>query len=37
MIMSQDQNAGWSHSKENDNSSFERVQAFKYLETILTN
>jgi len=36
MIMSQDQNAGRSHSIKIDNSSFERVEEFKYLGTILT-
>jgi hypothetical protein len=30
-IMSRDQNAGRSHSMENDNSSFERVEEFKHL------
>jgi len=37
MIMSQDQNAGRSHSMKNDNSSIERVEEFKYLGTMLTN
>jgi len=37
MIMSQDQNAGRSHSIKTDNSSFERVEEFKYLGTTLTN
>ena len=37
MVMSQDQNAGQSHSMKTDNSSFERVEEFKYLETTLTN
>jgi hypothetical protein len=36
-VMSQDQNAGQSHSLKNDNSSFERVEQFKYLVTTLTN
>ena len=31
MVMSRDQNAGRSHSIKNDNSSFERVEEFKYL------
>ena len=35
--MSRDQNAGQSHSMKTDNSSFERVEEFKYLGTILTN
>ena len=33
VVMSGDQNAGQSHSMKNDNSCFERVEAFKYLET----
>ena len=37
MVMSRDQNAGQSHSMKIDNSSFERVEEFKYLGTILTN
>ena len=37
MIMSRDQNAGRSHSTKTDNSSIERVEAFKYLGTTLTN
>jgi len=37
MVMSRDQNAGRSHSIKNDNSSFERVEEFKYLGTTLTN
>ena len=37
MVMSRDQNAGRSHSMKTDNSSFERVEEFKYLGTILTN
>jgi len=36
MIMSQDQNAGQSHSMKTDNSSFESVEQFKYLGTTLT-
>ena len=30
-VMSRDQNAGRSHSMKTDNSSFERVEEFKYL------
>jgi hypothetical protein len=37
MVMSRDQNAGRNHSIRNDNSSFERVEEFKYLGTTLTN
>ena len=37
MIMSRDQNAGRSHSMKIDNSSFERVEEFKYLGTTFTN
>jgi len=37
MVMSRDQNAGRSHSMKIDNSSFERVEEFKYLGTTLTN
>jgi len=37
MLMSRDQNAGRSHSIKTDNSSFERVEEFKYLGTTLTN
>jgi len=37
MVMSRDQNAGRIHSVRNDNSTFERVEKFKYLGTILTN
>jgi len=37
MVMSRDQNAGQSHSVKYDNSSFERVEKFKYLGTNLTN
>ena len=37
MVMSRDQNAGLSHSMKTDNSSFERVEEFKYLGTALTN
>jgi len=35
--MSRDQNGGWTHILKTDNSSFERVDEFKYLETTLTN
>jgi len=37
MVMSRDQNAGWTHSMQTDNTSFERVDEFKYLGTTLTN
>ena len=37
MIMSRDQKTGWSHNMKNDNSSIERVEEFKYLETMLKN
>jgi hypothetical protein len=37
MVMSRDQNTGWSHKIKNDNSSFEMVEQFRYLETTLTN
>jgi len=37
MIMSRDQKAGRSYSIKTDNSSVERVEAFKYLGTTLTN
>ena len=36
MVMSQDQTVGWSHSIKTDNSSFERLEEFKYLGTTLT-
>jgi len=36
MVMSRDQNAGRSHNTKIDNSSFERVEEFKYLKTTLT-
>ena len=36
VVMSRDQNAGWSHSIKTDNNSFERVEEFKYLGTKLT-
>jgi len=35
MVMSRDQNAGRIHSVRNDNSTFERVEGFKYLGTTL--
>ena len=37
MVMSQDQNAGRYHHIKMNNSSFERVEDFKYLGNILTN
>ena len=37
MVMSRDQNAGRSHNIKIDNSSFERVEEFRYLETTLAN
>jgi len=37
MVMSRDQNAGQIHSVRNDNSTFERVEEFKYFGTTLTN
>jgi hypothetical protein len=37
MVMSRDQNAGRIHSVSTDNSTFERVEEFKYLGTTLTN
>jgi len=36
MVMSRDQNAGRIQSVRNDNSTFERVEEFKYLGTTLT-
>ena len=33
MVMSRDQNAGRIHSVRNDNSTFEKVEEFKYLGT----
>jgi len=36
MVMSRDQNAGRNHSVRNNNSTFERVEEFKYLGTTLT-
>ena len=37
MFMSRDQNAGQNHSVRIDNSTFERVEEFKYLGTTFTN
>ena len=37
MVMSRDRNAGRGHGVKTDNSSFERVEEFKYLGTTLTN
>ena len=37
MVMSRDQNAGRIHSVRMDNSTFERVEEFKYLGTTITN
>jgi len=37
MVMSGDRNAGRIHSVRTDNSTFERVEEFKYLGTTLTN
>ena len=37
MVMSRDQNAGRIRSVRTDNSTFERVEEFKYLGTTLTN
>ena len=37
MVMSGDQNAGRIHSVRIDNSTFDRVEEFKYLGTTLTN
>jgi hypothetical protein len=37
MVMSRERNAGRTHSMKIDNSSFERVDEFKYLGTTLTN
>ena len=37
MVMSRDQNVGWSHSIKMDNSSLGRVEEFKYLGTTLGN
>jgi len=37
MVISRDQNAGGSHSIKSDHGSFEKVEEFRYLVTILTN
>ena len=37
MVMSRDQNAGGIHIIKSDNSSFGKVEEFKYFETTLTN
>ena len=37
MVMSRDQNAGRIHNVRMNNSTFERVEEFKYLGTTLTN
>jgi len=37
MVMSRDKNAGLNHRIKVDNSSFERLQEFRYLGTILMN
>jgi hypothetical protein len=37
MVMSRDQNAGQSQNIKIDNSSFKKVEQFKYLGTTLTN
>ena len=37
MVKSRDQNAGRMHSVRTDNSTFDRVEEFKYLGTTLTN
>ena len=37
VVMSREQNAGQSYSMKTDNSSFGRVEEFKYLGTTLTN
>jgi len=37
MVMSRDQNAGRIHSVRMDNSTFEKMEEFKYLGTTLTN
>jgi hypothetical protein len=36
MVLSRDQSAGRNHNVNIDNSSFDRVEQFKYLETTLT-
>ena len=37
MVMSRDQKAGRIHSVRTDNTTYERVEEFKYLGTTLTN
>jgi len=37
MVMSRDQNAGYSHNMKIDNRSFEMLEEFKYLGTNVTN
>ena len=37
MVMSRDQHAGRTHNVKTDNSSFERVEQFRYLGTTLGN
>ena len=37
MVMSRDQNAGWIHNIKTDNSSFARVEQFRYFGTTVTN
>ena len=37
MVTSRDQNAGQSHNIKSDNTSFERLEEFRFLETTLTN
>jgi len=37
VVISRDQNAGRSHNLKIDNGSFERVEDFRYLETVITN
>jgi len=37
MVVSRDQNAGQNHSVRTDNSTFEKVEEFKYLGRTLTN
>jgi len=37
VVVSRDQNARRCHNIKNDNSSFERMEEFKYLGTTLTN
>jgi len=37
MVMSRDKNAGRSHNMKTDNSSFERMEQFRYWGTTITN